>query len=52
VLHDYVAENEDELSIEEGDIITILKKEDEGWWEGEIDGRKGWFPSNFVEEIK
>ena len=51
-LHDYDAENDDELSIKDGDVITVLTQEDEGWWEGELNGKKGWFPSNFVEEIK
>jgi hypothetical protein len=36
--------------LKEGDIITLLQKPDEDWWEGEIGGRKGLFPCNFVEE--
>ena len=49
---DYEAENDDELTLAEGDIVNITSQEDEGWWEGELNGKKGWFPSNFVEEIK
>ena len=22
-----------------------------GWWEGTLDGKTGWFPSNYVEDI-
>lgn len=38
--------------MKEGDLITILAQEDEGWWEGELNGKKGVFPSNFVEIIE
>ena len=50
VLYSYVAENEDELSITEGDIVTILETEleDSGWWKGELSGEVGVFPDNFV----
>ena len=36
------------------DIITITQKEDGGWWEGTSreTGKTGWFPSNYVSEIK
>ena len=51
VLFSYSAENDDELNIEEGEVITILDKEleDSGWWKGEINGKVGVFPDNFVE---
>ncbi|XP_067896481.1 SH3 domain-containing kinase-binding protein 1 [Heterodontus francisci] len=48
----YEAQHEDELTISVGDIVTNIKKEDGGWWEGELDGRRGLFPDNFVREIK
>ena len=40
-----------QLKFKKGDIITITQKEDGGWWEGTLDGRTGWFPSNYVEEL-
>uniref|UniRef100_A0A8C7M881 Osteoclast-stimulating factor 1 n=1 Tax=Oncorhynchus kisutch TaxID=8019 RepID=A0A8C7M881_ONCKI len=49
---DYEAQQEDELSLHVGDIIVKVTKDDGGWWEGEIDGRRGLFPDNFVREIK
>ncbi|UXI21962.1 hypothetical protein NH340_JMT07905 [Sarcoptes scabiei] len=54
VLFPYVAMNDDELTIKEGDIITIISKENEdvGWWKGELNGRVALFPDNFVEIIK
>lgn len=54
VRYSYVAENEDELTLNEGEIVTVVDKdiEDSGWWKGELNGRVGVFPDNFVEIIK
>ncbi|XP_068126094.1 SH3 domain-containing kinase-binding protein 1-like isoform X3 [Hyperolius riggenbachi] len=49
---DYKAQHDDELTIVAGEIITKIKKEDGGWWEGELKGRRGLFPDNFVRELK
>ncbi len=50
-LYDYEAEGDDELSFEVGDIISLIRKESGGWWEGELDGKRGFFPVNYVREI-
>ncbi|XP_036838547.1 rho guanine nucleotide exchange factor 7 isoform X3 [Oncorhynchus mykiss] len=44
--------NEDELSFNKGDMISVSRQEDGGWWEGSFNGNKGWFPSNYVKEVK
>ncbi|XP_070831771.1 rho guanine nucleotide exchange factor 7a isoform X3 [Chaetodon trifascialis] len=44
--------NEDELTFTKGDIISVTRQEEGGWWEGTLSGRTGWFPSNYVREIK
>ncbi|XP_031158771.1 rho guanine nucleotide exchange factor 6 isoform X1 [Sander lucioperca] len=44
--------NEDELSFNKGDLIHVLRQEEGGWWEGTLNGKTGWFPSNYVREIK
>lgn len=51
--YSYTAENEDELSLKENEIVIILEKEleDVGWWKGEVNGKVGVFPDNFVELI-
>uniref|UniRef100_A0A8D2JT60 SH3 domain-containing kinase-binding protein 1 n=1 Tax=Sciurus vulgaris TaxID=55149 RepID=A0A8D2JT60_SCIVU len=49
---DYQAQHDDELTISVGEVITNIRKEDGGWWEGQINGRRGLFPDNFVREIK
>lgn len=53
MLFPYTAVNEDELTLSEGDIVTILSKEapDRGWWRGELNGRVGLFPDNFVQAL-
>ncbi|PSN35910.1 hypothetical protein C0J52_07177 [Blattella germanica] len=53
-LYPYEAANEDELTLKEGDIITLLSREvaDKGWWRGELRGKIGVFPDNFVEVIQ
>jgi len=49
-LYDYDAENPDDLSFKEGEFINVLDQSDpSGWWEGELNGKRGFFPSNFVE---
>ncbi|XP_076078695.1 SH3 domain-containing kinase-binding protein 1-like isoform X4 [Mytilus galloprovincialis] len=51
VRHSYDADNEDELALKIGDVVNIISKEEEdpGWWKGELNGKIGVFPDNFVE---
>ena len=49
-LADYVGTDDNELSLQEGQEIVVLRKDDSGWWEGEVNGVVGWFPSNYVHE--
>uniref|UniRef100_A0A672QD16 Rho guanine nucleotide exchange factor 7-like n=1 Tax=Sinocyclocheilus grahami TaxID=75366 RepID=A0A672QD16_SINGR len=44
--------NEDELSFSKGDIISVTRTEEGGWWEGSLNSKTGWFPSNYVREVK
>lgn len=44
----YEAQQDDELSLTVGDIIVNIRRDDGGWWEGELGGRRGFFPDNFV----
>ncbi|XP_055733632.1 rho guanine nucleotide exchange factor 7-like isoform X3 [Salvelinus fontinalis] len=44
--------NEDELSFNKSDVINVTRQEEGGWWEGNLNGKTGWFPSNYVREIK
>ncbi|NWH67109.1 SH319 protein, partial [Geococcyx californianus] len=51
-LYDFHGENEDELSFRAGDTITELEPVDEDWMSGEIQGKSGIFPKNFVRILK
>jgi len=51
VLYTYVPVNDDELSIQENDIVQVLRLVEDGWYEGIYNGKKGVFPSNYVERI-
>ncbi|XP_078660922.1 uncharacterized protein LOC144905243 [Branchiostoma floridae x Branchiostoma belcheri] len=47
-------EEPDELSLEEGDTLFVLRKKPDGWWFGETmhDEKQGWFPATVVEEVR
>ncbi|KAI8764674.1 arf-GAP with SH3 domain, ANK repeat and PH domain-containing protein 2 [Biomphalaria glabrata] len=50
-LYDCDADNEDELTFMEGEIIVAISEEEEEWWEGMVEGqphRRGLFPLSFV----
>jgi len=48
--HDYVMKEAGELSFSAGDIITVLREDESGWWEGRLwDGTTGIFPGNYTK---
>ncbi|EDQ89986.1 uncharacterized protein MONBRDRAFT_16749, partial [Monosiga brevicollis MX1] len=48
----YDATRDDELTFAEGDVITIVHRNDDGWFEGVLNGKRGLFPGNYVEEME
>ncbi|XP_030254489.1 abl interactor 1a isoform X9 [Sparus aurata] len=50
-IYDYSKDKDDELSFMEGAIIYVIKKNDDGWFEGVSSGVTGLFPGNYVESI-
>ncbi|KAI2796213.1 Abl interactor 2 [Blomia tropicalis] len=49
-IYDYVADKDDELTFQENSVIYVTKKNDDGWYEGIMNGGIfGLFPSNYVE---
>ncbi|XP_034415674.1 abl interactor 1a isoform X5 [Cyclopterus lumpus] len=50
-IYDYNQDKDDELSFMEGSIIYVIKKNDDGWYEGVSGGVTGLFPGNYVESI-
>ncbi|XP_060902397.1 F-BAR and double SH3 domains protein 2-like isoform X1 [Labrus mixtus] len=53
-LYDYEGQADEELSFAEGAVIRLLNRDtqtDDGFWEGELNGRVGVFPSVLVEDF-
>ncbi|XP_070584328.1 abl interactor 1 isoform X2 [Erythrolamprus reginae] len=50
-IYDYSKDKDDELSFMEGAIIYVIKKNDDGWYEGVSNRVTGLFPGNYVESI-
>nr|XP_031839141.1 rho guanine nucleotide exchange factor 7 isoform X2 [Nomia melanderi] len=51
-LYSFKGKNNDELCFKKGDTIMIMQMDDEGWWEGTLNDKTGWFPSNYVKECR
>ncbi len=49
---EYEATHDDELTLRLGDVIRNVRRiEEEGWMEGDLNGKRGLFPDNFVKVI-
>lgn len=50
--YDWTAEDDTQISFAAEDTLTILSKDDTGWWYGQLDRtmQEGYFPANYVEE--
>lgn len=47
-MYTYESNEQGDLTFQQGDIITVLKKEGD-WWTGTVAGKTGVFPSNYVK---
>ncbi|KAH8306324.1 hypothetical protein KR018_007571, partial [Drosophila ironensis] len=49
----YAPQNDDELELKVDDVIALITTElpDKGWWKGELRGKVGVFPDNFVKML-
>ncbi|XP_036207134.1 SH3 domain-containing protein 21 isoform X3 [Myotis myotis] len=45
----YSPEQADELKLQAGEVVEVIKEIEDGWWLGKKNGQLGAFPSNFVE---
>ncbi|XP_024859252.1 ABI family, member 3a [Kryptolebias marmoratus] len=48
-LYSYEASKADDLALNEGDIIYVTRRQDNGWCEGVCRGKQGFFPMNYVQ---
>src|SRR4051812_20528258 len=50
----YQAQIPEELGFSKGDVLAVLRLQDDGWWEAEIVGRagaRGLVPSNYLQTL-
>ncbi|EMD89295.1 hypothetical protein COCC4DRAFT_137958 [Bipolaris maydis ATCC 48331] len=51
-MYSYAAQIPEELGFQKGDILAVLRLQDDGWWEAEAvgkQGRPGLVPSNYLQ---
>ena len=46
-LYDYISDDRTSLTFRQGDTIQVITQLSSGWWDGILDGVRGWFPSNY-----
>ncbi|KZT05055.1 BAR-domain-containing protein [Laetiporus sulphureus 93-53] len=47
--HDFTGTSTDELSFRAGDQIAVVNEVLDGWWMGELYGKRGLFPTNYTD---
>ncbi|EJT80832.1 myosin-1 [Gaeumannomyces tritici R3-111a-1] len=52
VLYDFAGQKENEMSIEKGELIEVVQKENNGWWLAKKGDQQAWVPAAYVEEQK
>ena len=50
-LYDFEAENDSEVEFRQGDMIELISRIDENWFEGTVHGQTGYFPVNYVKVL-
>uniref|UniRef100_A0AC11CP09 SH3 and cysteine rich domain n=1 Tax=Ovis aries TaxID=9940 RepID=A0AC11CP09_SHEEP len=50
-LYKFVPQENEDLEMRPGDMITLLEDANEDWWKGKIQDRIGFFPANFVQRV-
>jgi len=52
-LYNYIPQNDDEVELQEGDVVYVMEKCDDGWFVGtsQRSGTFGTFPGNYVAKI-
>lgn len=47
----FVAQTHLELGLKKGELVALLRRVDDNWYEGKLAGRKGIFPVSYVEVL-
>jgi len=48
---DFEPQEDGELRLRKGDVITVTDKSDSNWWRGTCNGQEGMFPVPYVKEL-
>ena len=51
MLHPHTARDDDELTFNVNDEITVIEKGKSGWWRGRLGDQEGLFPSSYVSMV-
>ncbi|XP_059966087.1 SH3 and cysteine-rich domain-containing protein isoform X2 [Mesoplodon densirostris] len=51
-LYKFIPQENEDLEMRPGDVITLLEDSNEDWWKGKIQDRIGFFPANFVQRVQ
>ena len=48
---EFIAENDGELNVSEGQDVNVLDSQDPDWWFVETEGNEGWIPASYIDEV-
>ncbi|KAE8443400.1 hypothetical protein EG329_001880 [Mollisiaceae sp. DMI_Dod_QoI] len=51
VKYDFTGQSENEATVKTGDLVVITEKNESGWWLAKVEGKLGWLPGAYVEEV-
>ena len=52
MLYPFTAQDDTQLNLDLGDVVTLIEKRGNGWWKGRVKDKEGWFPGSYVEEAE
>lgn len=48
---EFIPESETELGFKEGLVVEVLDASEDDWWYARVDGKEGWVPAEYLEEV-
>ena len=50
-MYPYISQEKNEITINEGDIVEVIKRSSNGWWLLVSNSQLGWGPSNYLQPV-